>query len=202
MVAAAKPPHRRYTPEEYLELERAAEYRSEFLDGHIYAMAGGNPRHNRISANAVADFVVQTRGRPCEAFGSDQKVRIPSEELFAYPDVTVVCGEPKYHDVHRDVIVNPKVLVEVLSPSTEVYDRGAKFDRYEEIESFTDYILISQSEPRIEHYSREASGKWVRTVARGLEAVLEIPSIGCVLQLRDIYDRVDFSQKEEGEDAL
>jgi Uma2 family endonuclease len=201
MIAAAKPPQRRYTPAEYLELERTAEFKSEYVDGQIYAMAGASPQRNTISANTTADVVTQLRGRDCQAFGSDQKVSIPSEELFTYPDLSVVCGEPRYHDEHSDVLLNPRVIVEILSPSTEGYDRGAKFARYEDIETFTDYILVSQFEPRIEHYVRQPDGNWLRTVAKGRDAELEIASIGCVLRLRDIYDRIDFSKQKEGEDA-
>ena len=198
MVAALESRRRRFTPLEYLELERRAQYKSEFLDGQIYAMAGASPRHNTIAVNTTAELVVQLRGRPCRVFGSDMKVRIPDGQLYSYPDLTVVCGEPRYHDDHGDVLLNPKVLIEILSPSTEEYDRESKFDRYDQIETFTDYLLISQSTPRIEHFTRGQEGTWVRTVSTGLDAVQALSSIECVLKLKDVYDRVDFDAMEEG----
>jgi Uma2 family endonuclease len=157
-------------------------------------MAGGSPQHSTITVNTTITFGTQLRGRPCQAFDSNQKVRIPSEELFTYPDLSVVCGEPQYHDTEADVLLNPTVLIEVLSPSTEAYDRGLKFDRYAEIPSLTDYVLISQSEPRIEHFSRAGGETWVRSVVVGLDTELRIESVGVVLRLSDVYDRLNFSK--------
>jgi Uma2 family endonuclease len=202
MVAALESRRRHFTASEYLELERRAEFKSEYLDGQIYAMAGASPRHNTIVVNTTAELVMQLKGRPCRAFGSDMKVRIPDGQLYSYPDLTVVCGEPLYHDEHGDVLLNPKVLFEVLSPSTEEYDRQTKFDRYDRIETFTDYVLISQSAPRVEHFSRAAEGKWVRIVAAGMDAVLPLASIECVLRLKDVYDRIDFETPKDGETTL
>jgi Uma2 family endonuclease len=202
MVTGVSRAPRRFTPIEYLDMERAAENKSEYLDGQIYAMAGASPTHNTIAMNLAGDVVTQLRGRECQAFGSDLKVRIPSECLFTYPDLIIVCGEPRYHDEIGDVLLNPTVLVEILSPSTEAYDRGAKFDRYEQIETFTDYLLISQSEPRIEHWTRVGGGKWIRSVSKELDSEIEITSVGCTLKLRDVYDRVKFSNPNEQGEAV
>jgi Uma2 family endonuclease len=201
MVAAAKPRHRRYTPDEYLEIERAAELKSEYLDGQIYAMAGGSPEHNTISINLTVEVGGALRSGPCRPFGSDQKVRIPSEALFTYPDLSVVCGEPRYHDSYGDVLLNPAAIFEVLSPSTEDYDRGRKFTRYQQIESLSDYILIAQDQPRIDHYVRQTPDRWLLTTYVGLETMFQIPSIGCALRLSDVYNRIEFRENGEGDEV-
>jgi Uncharacterized protein conserved in cyanobacteria len=201
MVAALESRRRRFTPSEYLSLERKAAFKSEYLDGQIYAMAGASPGHNTIAVNTTVELGSQLKGRPCQVFGSDMKVRIPDGQLYSYPDLSVVCGQPRYHDEHGDVLLNPKVIIEILSPSTEDYDREEKFDRYARIETFTDYVLVSQLTPRIEHFSRAHDGKWVRTVSTGIYAELPLASINCVLRLKDVYHRVEFDTPKEGEEA-
>ena len=143
-------PVRRYTPEEYLELERKAEFKSEYIDGEIFpigggilGMAGADEAHNLIVTNAVRELSLQLKGRPCRTYPSDMKVEPVPGGQFVYPDVTVVCGEPRFHDERRDMLKNPTVIIEVLSPSTEAYDRGAKFARYRQMNSLTNYLLIS-----------------------------------------------------------
>lgn len=172
MVAAAQPLKRLYTPEEYLALKREAEFKSEYLHGEIYAMAGSSPEHSTITANITGEIRAQLKGKPCQAFSNDMKVRTAPTGLFAYPDLSVVCGEPHFHDARRDVLLNPTVLFEVHSSSMEAYDRGKKFAQYQEIESLTDYVLIAQDEPRIEHYHRQQGNQWLFTVAQGLESKL------------------------------
>lgn len=188
----------RYTPEQYLEMERATLERHEYIDGHVYAMAGESLNHSRICVNLSREISTQLRGRPCEALSPNMKVRTQASGLFSYPDLSVVCGEPLFHDRYRDVLLNPQAIFEGLSPSTENYDRGTKFIRYRAyLESLTDYVLITQETPLIEHYSRQPNGGWLLTTVRGLDGVLELPNIGCELRLSDIYERVEFPPPDE-----
>lgn len=191
MVAAQA--ERTYTPEEYLALERAAEYRSEYWFGHIYAMAGGSPEHSAIGANAIACVWNQLIDTPCQVYNSDMKVRATPDGLFAYPDLSVVCGEPQFHDDKRDMLINPIVIMEVLSDSTEVFDRRKKFAQYQHLDSFTDYVLIAQDEPHVEHYARQADNEWYLTIAKGLDSQIVLSSIGCTLRLADVYRKITFA---------
>lgn len=198
-------PERLYTPEEYLEFERASEEKHEWLDGRIYihpvyAMSGGSPTHSTIIINLTVELGSQLRGKKCQAFSNDLKVRSGKMQrkkglvgLFSYPDLTIVCGEPEFHDKQKDVLVNPKVIIEVLSPSTADFDRGTKFVRYQLNESLTDYIVIAQDEPRIEHHQRKKNNQWVQTVYTGLREVVSVTSINARLKLSDVYDRISFS---------
>lgn len=200
-----------YTVAEYLALEREAEERHEYLDGQIYAMAGESIQHGDISVNLVGELRAQLRGTPCRVWTKDAKVlsgpAIKSARtmkgMFSYPDIVVVCGEPKFLDERRDVLLNPAVIIEVLSPSTESFDRGEKFWRYRRyLTALTDYVLVSQSMPLIEHYHQPPNDKWVLTTADELDGSLTIVSINCVLRLREVYDRVTFPEAPiEPEDA-
>jgi Uma2 family endonuclease len=185
-----------YTPEQYLALERAAEERHEYLDGQIYLMSGGSPKHSTICVNIISELRVQLKGKSCQVFESNMKVGTEASGLFSYPDVSVVCGEPTFHDKHQDVLTNPTVIIEVLSPSTERFDRGKKFARYQRIDSFTDYVLIAQDEPRVEHFARQANGTWILTVATGLKSKINIASIACALKLAEVYDRIKFEEEQ------
>jgi len=188
---------RRYTPEEYLELERQSDVRHEYYEGEIYAMAGETLKHSQICVNLAREVSSQLKGKPCQALSPNMKVRAQTKGLFAYPDLTVVCGEPIFHDQKKDVLLNPRVIFEVLSPSTERYDRTMKFFKYrQEIEDLTDYIIVSQHSAFIEHYEKQADGRWVHTVVGGLENVLNVTSINCVLSLAEIYDRVEIAAEE------
>ncbi|MGH9944134.1 MAG: Uma2 family endonuclease [Pyrinomonadaceae bacterium] len=186
------------SPDEYLASERAAFERHECLDGLIYAIAGESPEHSIINANLTIAIGGQLRGKPCTVFSPNMKVysRLPTDRglkgLFSYPDVLVVCGQPLYYDEHRDVVVNPTVVIEVLSKSTESYDRGNKFIRYRQNASLTDYLLVSQSHPYVEHFTRRDGGHWEYTFALGLEGSLYVASIDSRLQLAEVYDRIDF----------
>ncbi len=183
----------RYTPEEYLAFERASETKHEYLDGEIYLMAGGSPKHNQICFNAIVSVGAQIKGTSCVGYTSDQKIRTDPQDLFSYPDLTVVCGEPVFHDDHQDVILNPTIIIEVLSPRTEVYDRNTKLERYQNIPALTDYILISQNRPCVEHYARrKGRRKWTFTMETDLSAEIEIASINARLKLADVYERVKF----------
>ncbi len=180
------------TPEEYLAFERASETRHEYFDGQLSAMAGESPNHSRICVNLAGEIRAQLKGRPCEAFSPNMKVRNGAFSKFAYPDLTVVCGPPVFHDESQDVLVNAKVIFEALSPSTEAYDRGRKFLRYQSIGTFTDYVLISQDEPWIEHRILRPDGQWTMLSVTGLEHSLHLASIDCTLRLTEVYDRVTF----------
>lgn len=180
-------------PEDYLELERNAEFKSEYLEGQIFAMSGGSPEHSAITVNITRELSLQLKGRPCQAFSNDLKVRTSYTGLYAYPDLTVVCSEPIYHDEKRDIITNPVVIIEVLSPSTEAFDRGRKFAHYQNILSLLDYILIAQDQPWIDHYARQPNNRWLLTPVVGLESSLWIPSIECDLRLAEVYDRIVFA---------
>jgi Uma2 family endonuclease len=178
------------TPEEYLSLERQAEYKNEYFDGEIFAMVGASRKHNLISLNIAAELRAQLKGRPCETYGSDMRIKIPSATLYTYPDAVVVCGEPKFEDAHVDTLLNPDLIVEVLSKSTASYDRRQKFAFYRTIESLTDYILVSQEALHVEHYTKQPDGRWLLSDYRSLEGVVQLDSIHCSLPLREIYDKV------------
>lgn len=193
------PPQLLCTPEEYLAYERDAFERHEWIDGTIYAMAGESPEHSLISANSISILNTQLRGKPCAVYSPNMKVysRLSSDVglkgLFSYPDCTVVCGEAQFHDEHRDILTNPRVVIEVLSPTTERYDRGKKFLRYQQNSSMTDYVMIAQAYPSIEHYARQEDGNWLYSVTTELTASVALGSIECTLPLADVYDRIVFS---------
>lgn len=186
----ASVPELRITPEEYLRAERAAETKSEYEDGIVYAMTGASPRHNRIVPNLTGSLWSRLPAR-CEIFASDQKVRIANPTRFFYPDLSVVCGTPLFADDAPDVLLNPLVVFEVLSESTSAYNRGPKFLAYQKLESLQEYVLISQNGPLVEHYRRDGD-HWVYTAAEGLEAQLTLPALECELPFTEIYRSIEF----------
>jgi Uma2 family endonuclease len=190
-----------YSTEEYLEFERNADERHEFLDGEIFAMAGESTRHSTVCINLSGELYNKLKGKSCRAFSPNMKVQSghffkqkkTSKGLFSYPDLTVVCGEPQFLDDNSDVLMNPKVIFEVLSPATEAFDRGEKFSRYRAWnETLTDYILIWQDIPVVEHFQRQDNHHWLLTIVEGVESTLEIASIECSIKLADLYDRLEF----------
>ncbi|HZF41231.1 MAG TPA: Uma2 family endonuclease [Blastocatellia bacterium] len=194
-----------YTVEQYLEMERASEERREYVDGYVYNMAGESPNHSRINVNLLTILNLQLREKPCEAFSPNMKIRSgpflkeqkTNKGMFSYADVSVVCGEPQFHDKFQDVLINPTVIIEILSESTEGFDRSEKFRRYRtHIPSLQDYVLVFQTLPWIQVYSRHSDG-WLMTDALGLETSIRVPSIDCHLPLSDVYDRVEFPTLEE-----
>jgi Uma2 family endonuclease len=194
----------RHTVEEYLALERESEERHEYLDGQIYAMAGESTQHGDISVNLVRDVSTQLKGTPCRVWTKDSKVvsgpvikhSRSTKGLFSYPDLVVICEEPRLMDEHQDVLLNPTVIMEVLSPKTESFDRGEKFRRYRtQIPSLTDYVLVSQALPLIEHFRRQANDEWVLSAHGDNESSLQIASINCTLHLSEVYDRVRFPEE-------
>jgi Uma2 family endonuclease len=184
----ASDPRRRVSVSEYLDLERRSETKNEYLGGEIFAMAGASRQHNRIVLNLGIALDGQLKGRGCEVYTNDMRVRVPAADLFTYPDVVVACGEPKFVDEGLDTLLDPTLIVEVLSPSTESYDRGAKFGYYRTLPSLTEYLLIAQDRIHVEHFVRQEGG-WLMTEATQREDVLELPSIGCRLALAEVYDR-------------
>lgn len=185
----------RLTPEQYLKLERAAEFRSEFYNGRMYAMAGASYRHVIITGNLSGELRNMLKNRPCTVGINDLRLHVGG--LYTYPDVAVICGEPQFIDGWKDTLLNPIVLAEILSPSTESYDRGFKFAKYRELESLQEYSLISQVEPRIEIFRRQPTGDWLLSEAVGEDAACRFDSLGCTIPLKEIYAKVAFG----GEDA-
>lgn len=181
------------SPEEYLAAERKAETRSEYVDGEVCPMTGASINHIKIVANLTAELVLQLRPRPCSVLPSEMKVRLPDDRKFFYPDISVVCGEPQFHDERRDVILNPLLVIEVLSPSTYGFDRGAKFHAYQTIESLREYLLVEQHRHFVEQYVRQTDGSWTYRAAAGLDGSVSLPSIECTLNLNAVYDKVDLS---------
>ncbi|MDQ3132687.1 MAG: Uma2 family endonuclease [Acidobacteriota bacterium] len=188
-----------FTVEQYLEYEREADERSELIDGEIYAMAGESPGHGDVSMNLAVTLGIQLRGTRCRGRIKDTKVKSGAlkerfgKGMISYPDIVVICGEPEYHDKHSDIVLNPTVIIEVLSESTADFDRGVKFTRYRMFNpTLTDYILVWQDEPIIEHYIRQASGDWLLKEYHGLDKSFRIDSIDCSLNMADVYERIEF----------
>lgn len=179
------------TPEEYLAFERKATTKNEYLNGQIVAMSGASFVHNFITMNIANQLYNQLRGGKCQVATSDMRVKVTQTESYFYPDVVVVCGEPLSEDNTFDTLLNPTVIVEVLSPSTETYDRGEKFAHYKQVESLKEYILVSQDRARVEHYLRQES-KWLQNEFLKLDDVMPLISIECELPLQDIYTRIEF----------
>jgi len=181
-----------YTPEEYLKFERAAEYKSEYVNGEILAMSGASGAHNRIQMRLYAELDARLRGSPCEPFTADMRVQTNATH-YCYPDASVACGEALLEDTNRDTLLNPVLIVEVLSPSTEKYERGLKFERYKRIESLREYVLVWQDRPRIERWLL-TDGRWESLTVEGLDALIRPESIGIDLPLAAVYARVDFAE--------
>src|SRR3954470_16904967 len=190
MAAPAR--DRYFTPEEYLAQERKAEFKSEYIAGQVVAMTGASREHNLITANILRVLSSQLLDRPCEAYVSDMRVRVRTgvagkaggPGMYTYPDLTVVCGDPRFEDEQVDTLLNPTLIVEVLSPSTEAYDRGAKFGYYRQLSSLREYLLVAQDKMLVEHFVREDDG-WLLTETGDPGAVVHLPSIGCHLPLAE-----------------
>lgn len=185
----ASDPRPRVSPEDYLALERRSETRSEYLDGEIFAMTGASERHNLLAGNLYTTFRAQLRPRGCRVYVSDMRVKVSATDLYTYPDVVVVCSKPQFEDAEVDTLLNPQVIVEVLSKSTEDYDRGTKFVHYRAIPSLTEYLLVAQDQIHVEHHLRQAEG-WLLTETDRLDDVLDLPSAGARLDVAEVYDGV------------
>jgi Uma2 family endonuclease len=182
-------PEYQLSPDEYLAHERQAETRSEYVDGFVVAMSGGSEAHNVISANLVTLLNVHVRNEPCRVFTSDMKVHRADSQRFFYPDVSVVCGESVFRDDQRDVLMNPILVIEVLSDDTENYDRGTKFTSYIRLTSLIEYVLVSQHAPVVEHYVRQGPDDWLYTRIEGLDQSITFASVGLVATLADIFNK-------------
>jgi Uma2 family endonuclease len=183
-------PTLRCTPEEYLARERRSEIKHEYWNGFVYAMAGASREHSLIASNLIREIGSQLRDRPCETHGGDLRVCVETTGLYTYPDVTVVCERPRFLEGTFDTLVNPTVIVEILSPSTEVDDRGRKFAHYRRIASLREYVLVAQDRPLIERYRRQGE-EWVLSECNRLDDELRLESIGCRIPLREVYARVE-----------
>ena len=179
------------TPEEYLAFERESPEKHEYLDGEVLALGGASERHNLLVTNVVRELSTQLKGRPCRVYANDMRVKVDDTGLYTYPDVVALCGEPRFDDPRRDTLLNPSAVLEVLSGSTEGYDRGEKFAHYRKLASLQEYVLISQGRLRVECYTRQEDGRWLLSEASRLEDEVALPSIGCRLVLAEIYDKVE-----------
>lgn len=201
MVAYAKKEQQpRLTPQEYLERERKAETKSEYDGGYVTAMAGASKEHNRVTVNIAGELYAQLKGKPCQPFVNDLRVRVPECDRYYYPDVVVVCDEPQFEDVELDTLLNPTVIVEVLSASTEARDRGQKLQCYRTLDSLNIYVLVAQDRPFVEIYRRQEQG-WLYSTVEGLESVVSLDAIGCKLRLADIYDRIEFQELQSEQNS-
>jgi Uma2 family endonuclease len=191
MSAVAK---QKLTPAEYLAIERKAEFKSEYYAGEMFAMAGARFPHNAIKDNLIVELGSQLRGGPCRTLSSDQRVKVPKTGLYTYPDIVIICEPPQFEDDERDTLLNPRVIIEVLSESTETYDRGEKAKHYKRIPSLQEYILVSQREALVERMVRQDDGSWKVTEFAGLDATLEFTSVQAKVALAEIYRGVEFPE--------
>jgi Uma2 family endonuclease len=180
------------SPSEYLAIERVASCRSEYLNGEMFAMAGGSPRHSLIKANLVRELGIALKGHPCTAYDSDLRIHIKASGLYTYADASVVCGALQLDDQDPETVLNPTLVAEVLSDSTEAYDRGRKFEYYRSLPSLKEYLLVRQDDPTLERFLKSADGSWPPTVVRGLDQSLHLPSIGVTLSLSEVFEKVEF----------
>lgn len=185
-------PKQRLTVADYFAIERDSQIKHEYLDGEIYMMSGASRDHERIVSDVDTSLNNQLRERGCEVFGSNMRVEADASAFF-YADLLVVCGEAQFGaQGGLDTLRNPNVIIEVLSPSTETFDRGVKFQRYQRLESLQTYVLIAQNKPIVEVYTRQTNGKWLYALAQGMDATVTLDSIGCMLPLSEVYRRVTF----------
>ncbi|MGH2587833.1 MAG: Uma2 family endonuclease [Dehalococcoidia bacterium] len=182
------------TPAEYLAQERQAQTKSEYLGGFIVAMTGASRLHNYVAGDIFGELREQLRNSPCDLFTGDMRVKVTETGDYTYPDVVVACGDVAFEDAELDTLLTPTVIIEVLSPSTETYDRGAKFISYRQLPSLQEYVLVAQDRPRIEHYARHGE-QWILTTVTDLDASVRLPAIGCELRLRDVYRRVNLEDR-------
>jgi len=185
----------RYTEAEYLELERQAEYKSEYADGELFAMAGASEEHNLIVTNCVISLGTQLKGKPCKVYANDMRVHIQATGRYTYPDIVVVCGDAEFIDDKRDTLTNPTLIIEVLSDTTEAYDRGDKFGNFRTLPSLQTYVLISQDKPHLELFERQTEGVWQLREYKD-SGLAPLAAIGCELSLVEVYDKLEFPAHE------
>src|SRR5580704_10178289 len=180
------------TPAEYLEIERRAERKSEYFQGEMFAMAGASYAHVVIVGNLSHELKLRLKAGPCGVYSSDLRLRVAPNGLYTYPDVMVICGGPQFADDRKDTVVNPVLIVEVLSESTEAYDRGKKFEQYRALPSLREYLLVAQDAPRIEQYTRQPDDRWLLSETSGGDTSIQLASVDCVLPLAGIYDQIEW----------
>ncbi len=186
-----------YTLEEYAELEKSSEERLEYFEGNVWSMAGASPNHEEVSANLITALKIALRGRGCRVFGPNLRVKVPSYQPYRYPDVTALCGQPIYEDFYGlQVLINPSLIVEVLSPSTEAFDLSYKFTYYKSIESFTEYLLITQDRPHVVLYTKQNDYGWLQREFNSLDDKIFLSSLNCEISVADIYDNIEFPPVE------
>ncbi len=192
---SAAPKHK-WTVEEYLTFERDSEIRHEYLDGEVFAMAGASENHILVTVNTLASLGTQLRKRPSKVYATAMRVKVKKTGLYTYPDVVIVCDTPQFNDDTPASLLNPTLIIEVLSATTENYDRGKKFQHYRKLDSLKEYVLIAQDSPRIEHYVRQNDGRWLLfSDVSELDTAIELPSISCTLALTDVYEKVIFEDE-------
>jgi Uma2 family endonuclease len=184
----------RMTPEQYLAIERKAEFKSEFYNGEMFAMAGASEPHNRIKDNLVGELYSRLKGSGCHSYSSDMRVKVSATGLYTYPDVVIVCGKPQLEDAELDTLLNPQVIIEVQSESTASYVGGKKFRQYQQIETFREYVLVAQDEPVVERFVRQPDKTWVHSFVEGLDREFAFATIPVRVSLADIYAGVEFTQ--------
>ncbi len=182
----------KFSAEDYLAMERNHPEKHQFFDGEIFLMGGASPTHNLITTNIIGELRFAMKHQPCRVYANDLRVKVDPSGLYTYPDVVVSCGEERFDDEQKDTLLNPIVLIEVLSESTEAYDRGGKFAHYRQLDSMQHYILVSQTEPLVECFSRHTDEGWLFSEARGLDATLSISSLECQLALTEVYAKIAF----------
>jgi Uma2 family endonuclease len=193
MVANEK---KRWTVEEYLAFERTSQERHEFLAGEIFLMTGASRQHNLIGTNTVRVLGNQLRNQPCELYANDMRVKVSPTGLYTYPDVVIACGKPQFEDREIDTLLNPTVVIEILSRSTKDYDRAGKFAHYRTLTSFQEYLLIAQDSIHVEHYLRNTDNTWLLSETNQADATIELKSVGCTLLVADLYEKVTFETDE------
>jgi Uma2 family endonuclease len=182
------------SPEQYLEMERAAEEKHEYYEGQVYAMSGASWKHNVISKNINTAVLPFLKGKPCDMFGSDLRIHIPENTLYTYPDFSIICGKPETTDKENDTVVSPSAIIEILSKATRDYDRGTKFNLYRAIPTLTEYILIDSTKISVEIFTKQKDGKWILSEFKQLADSFVFSTIGLTLQLKDIYEDVSFTE--------
>jgi len=183
------------TPAEYLDIERKAEYKSEYYQGEMFAMAGASLPHAIIVSNIVGELRQQLKAMPCGVYSNDLRVQVTHTGLYTYPDVIVCCGTPQLADDYMDMLLNPTLIIEVLSHSTRDYDRGRKFEHYRTISSLAEYVTVTQDAPHIERWTRQPEDRWLLTEFRELNQTVELASAGCVLALAEVYAKIDWAKR-------
>ena len=190
-------PYTYMTVDEYLAFEETNPAKHEYYQGRVFLLAGGNEAHAIITSNINAILNLQVRERPCTVYTSDMKVKVERTKLYAYPDVSVVCGPAQFEDTTRRVLLNPTALIEVLSESTEKYDRGKKFQNYRTIDSLQEYLLVAQESMQIDHYVRQPDNFWLLSSASAEDEQIVLPSIHCHLSIKDVYNKVQFDTETD-----